>query len=646
MSDTNIPEVEALGDSRFGRAMQTILSVVLVGTSLLWCADLFRPLGINFFPEQLASGCLAISLGILYLRYPAQQGTKRTHLPFYDIVLSFVGLGAGMYIAINFPDLQTRLVDKPFDAVLACAIVMLLCLEGLRRTVGWALLLVVLAAIGYAMVGHHISGPLETRRVDTDRLLLYLNLDTSAVLGDAMQIGATVVLAFCFFGALLSRSGASTFFNDIAVALFGRSRGGPAKVAVVASSLFGMISGLAVANIMATGIVTIPMMKKAGFPPHHAGAVEASAATGGQLMPPVMGAVAFVMADFLEMSYGAVCIAAAIPALLYYAALFIQADLDAARWGFGRVEESEIPQLNQVLKAGSIFIIPFAALLGTLFFLNWEAQLSAIAASVCVIAVGLLKGYGGHRMNLMGVWKALVETGFGIIDIVMVVAGAGFIMGVFQVTGLGFALTALMVDIGGGNLWVLLLLAAALSTVLGMGLPTLSVYVLVAVLFAPALVQTGISPLAAHMFLLYFGMMSMITPPVALAAFFAANLSGANAMRTGFSAMRFSWTAFVVPFLFVLSPPLLLQGPLIDIVIAVPLAILGVFFVSAALSGCIFRNLSTLERLVFGVAGITIMLPQNLAAWAIWANLLGLAICLPLALRQWALRRSASAATI
>jgi hypothetical protein len=179
-----------------------------------------------------------------------------------------------------------------------------------------------------------------------------------------------------------------------------------------------------------------------------------------------------------------------------------------------------------------------------------------------------------------------------------------------------------------------------------MGLPTLSVYVLVAVLFAPALVQTGISPLAAHMFLLYFGMMSMITPPVALAAFFAANLSGANAMRTGFSAMRFSWTAFVVPFLFVLSPPLLLQGPLIDIVIAVPLAILGVFFVSAALSGCIFRNLSTLERLVFGVAGITIMLPQNLAAWAIWANLLGLAICLPLALRQWALRRSASAATI
>lgn len=642
MSDLALVDSAPAGSAKAGRAAQTALAATLALGSLAWCTDILRRFGFTPFPEQLAAAAIALALGIVFLRYPAKRNTERTSVPWYDWLASAAGLGAAGYIAAVYPELQLRLVESPPDAIVASALIFVLCLDGLRRTVGWSLLIVVFVAVGYALVGHLMPGALGTRYVAPERLLLYLNLDTSALLGNATQIGATVVIAFVFFGALLSRSGGSGFFNDIAVSLFGRSRGGPAKVSVAASSLFGMISGLAVANIMATGIVTIPMMRRAGYPPHLASAVEATAATGGQLMPPVMGAVAFLMADFLQISYAEVCLAAAIPSLLYYGALFIQADLDAARWGFGRVEESEIPALGRVISAGSIFMVPFTVLIGTLFFLNWEAELAAIAASLALIVIGLVRGYGGKRLTIRHLWLSVVETGFGVIDILMVVAAAGFIMGVFQATGLGFALTAAMVDLGAGNKWLLLLLAAALSTVLGMGLPTLSVYVLVAVLFAPALVEVGISPIAAHLFLLYFGMMSMITPPVALAAYFAASLSGASAMRTGYSAMRFGWTAFIVPFLFVVSPSLILRSSLFDMLIAVPFALLGVWLISAALSGFLLLALSMAKRLAFSAAGILMLLPHDAFDWGLRANLAGLAVAALLFTAEVRSRRAAA----
>lgn len=646
MADTDIAERARTGGTGLVASTQVALAALLALASIFWCADGFRLLGLQIFPEQFAIALVGVTLAIAYLRFPATKSTPRDHLPWFDALCAVAGLAAGLYLGIVYPTLTLRLLDNPVDGLIACTIVLVLVIEGLRRTVGWPLVTVVLIALLYGLVGHVMPGALQSREVTPDRMVLYLNLDTSALVGPAMQIAVTVVLAFVFFGALLGRSGGADFFNDVALSLFGRHRGGPAKVAVVASTLFGTVSGLAVANIMATGVVTIPMMKRAGYPPALAGAVEATASTGGQLMPPVMGAVAFLMADFLEMSYAEVCIAAALPAILYYGALFIQADLDAARFGFGRVAEAEIPRLGRVLRQGSIFAAPFAVLIGLMFFLNWEPERAALMACFALIVIGFFFGYGGRRLRLGDLWGSVVETGMGVIDILLVVAGAGFIMGIFQVTGLGFALTAWMVDVAGGSMFLLLVIAALLSVVLGMGLPTLSVYVLVAVLFAPALVEVGISPIAAHLFLLYFGMMSMITPPVALAAYFAAGLAGASPMKTGWVSMRFGWTAFVVPFLFVLSPSLILQGNLKDILIAVPLAFIGVWWISAALSGYLFRALSVPARIGLGVAGFLALIPHNIAAWAWMTDVVGVALGLTIVAAEVAGRRRKAALAV
>jgi len=404
----------------------------------------------------------------------------------------------------------------------------------------------------------------------------------------------------------------------------GRYRGGSAKIAITASSLFGSISGVAVSNIVATGVITIPLMKRAGFSPRLAASIEAVASTGGQLMPPVMGAVAFLMADFLEVSYREIVIAALVPSLLYYVALFIQADLEAARNGIARVEEDQIPELMDVLRLGWLFILPFVGLIYALFWLNWTAETSALLASGIVLVVGLLFGYKGKRMSLIDIWDALIRTGLSILDILMIVAGAGFIIGVLGITGLGFAFTFLIVEFGGGNLFLLLVVSAVLCIILGMGMPTLGVYVLLAVIVAPSLVEVGITPIAAHMFILYFGMMSLITPPVAVAAFFAASIAQAPAMGTGWTSMRFGWTAYVVPFLFVFSPSLLLQGDdSVTLAADVVTAVFGVWLVSAAMIGYFINALSFVMRALAILAGILLLIPQELAIGTVWTDILG-----------------------
>jgi TRAP transporter 4TM/12TM fusion protein len=380
-----------------------------------------------------------------------------------------------------------------------------------------------------------------------------------------------------------------------------------------------------VSNILATGVITIPLMKKSGFSARQAAAIEATASTGGQLMPPVMGAVAFLMADFLQRPYSDIVIAALIPSILYYVALFIQADLVAAKMGIRRLPESEIPALWPVLKSGSIFVLPFAVLIYLLFWGNREAEFAALWAAIVVAAIGLALGYQGKRMGLRALLDAAIRTGIASLDILMIAAAAGFIAGILQATGLGFALTLLLVKLGAGNIIVLLILAALLCIVLGMGMPTLGVYVLLAVLVAPSLVELGFPPLAAHMFILYLGMMSMITPPVAIGAFFAASLAGAEPMRTGFTAMRFGWTAYIVPFLFLFSPSLLLQGEaLTTTMIAVGTAIAGVWIVSAGMIGYFLRPLAPARRIGLVVAGTALLIPDEIGTWAAWTDLGGL----------------------
>ena len=668
------------------RGLRSALAVVLTLGSLGWSAQVPSWFGVALFTEQFLSAMLGIALALVYIHYPARRRTERTRLPWYDMVLAALGFGAGLYVAITYPVLIKQLTgaDLPLDALAVSLIFFVLCVEGLRRAVGYSLVVIVLIFTGYALIGHLVPGGLQTRQVSFGQLITYLALDTSALMGLAMVVGTTIVLTFVFFGQLLLASGGSSFFNDISLVLMGRYRGGSAKIAITASSLFGSVSGVAVSNIVATGVVTIPMMKRAGFSAKFAASVEAVASTGGQLMPPVMGAVAFLMADFLEMPYREIVIAAIVPSVLYYVALFIQADFEAAKAGITRVDAKEIPKVRDVFRTGWMFILPFAALILALFTLNWEAEAAAILASVVIavlfgnwavfagvvaliglyfalnwggstdtvvvvaaalaVSVGLRLSYRGAVMPVRVIWNSLVKTGLSVLDIIMIVAGAGFIIGVLLRTGLGFALTSLLVDFGSGNLLVLLLISGMLCIVLGMGMPTVGVYILLAVLVAPSLVEVGISPLAAHMFILYLGMMSLITPPVAVAAFFAASIAKAPPMATGWYSMRFGWTAYVVPFLFVFSPSLLLQGNTSDLVIDVSTALAGVWLVSAALAGYFARHLTGADRLAFLAAGVLLLLPRGMAGWVVWCNLIGVAAGAWLIVRDYGLARRARAA--
>lgn len=609
------------------RILRPALAALLTLGSLAWSADLYRAVGLILYTEQFLSGMLGIGLALVFIHLPARRHSKRLSVPWYDGVAAIVGFGAGSYLAVAFPDISARFLDTPLDGLIVSIILCGLCVEGLRRAAGNSLLIIVIVFVVYGLVGHLVPGDLQTRKVEPVEFVTYLALDTGALMGFAMVVGMTIVLTFVFFGQLLLRSGGSNFFNDVSLALMGRYRGGSAKIAITASSLFGSVSGIAVSNIVATGVVTIPLMKRAGFSPRFAAAVEAVASTGGQLMPPVMGAVAFLMADFLEMPYREIVIAAIVPSILYYVSLFIQADLEAARAGIKRVDEDLIPGLRKVMRSGGIFVLPFAALIYSLFWLNWLAEEAAILASIIVVGIGLFKGYGGKRMTLRDIWESLVATGLSVLDILMIVAGAGFIIGVLNITGLGFAFTLFIVEMGGDNLFILLLISGALCIILGMGMPTAGVYILLAILIAPSLVEVGINPLAAHMFIFYLGMMSLITPPVAVAAFFAASIARAPPMLTGWTCMQFGWTAYVVPFLFVFSPSLLLQGDsTVDLVVDVTSALAGVWLISAALIGYFSRPLNLFGRALFFVPGALLMIPQEIATWAGWTDVAGLVL--------------------
>ncbi|MDH3318658.1 MAG: TRAP transporter fused permease subunit, partial [Betaproteobacteria bacterium] len=488
---------------------------------------------------------------------------------------------------------------------------------------GRTLPVITVVFIAYALWGDALPGQLAARATDWQKLSAYVALDVNGLLGLPLAVASTIVLAFLLFGEFLNASRGTRFFTDIAMLAMGRFRGGPAKMAVVGSALFGSVSGSAVANVVATGVITIPLIKRSGYPAHKAAAIEAVASTGGQLMPPVMGASAFLMAEFLQIPYSEVVLAALLPAILYYVALFIQADLDAAKMGIAPLERDELPPRRRVLP-GLYFVLPFVVLIVALFNFNQPPQLAALLAAVLLIPLALAFGYRGERPSWRDFFAAVPAAGYAVLDIVLVCVAAGIVIGVLGISGLGYNLTAALVQIGEGNLIVLLLLTAGVCIVLGMGLPTVGVYVLLAALVAPALVKVGISPIAAHLYVMYFGMMSMITPPVAIAAFAAAGLAGADPMRTGWSAVAFGWTAFVVPFLFVLSPQLLLQGAPWAVALAVATAVAGVWLVSIAIAGYFLRPLAAPWRLAFAVSGLLALIPAGAYPGAIYTDAVGM----------------------
>lgn len=628
--------------SRTANILITFLAIALTCSAIIRALDIDRMAGLVLYTEQYLSFTLCLALPLVCLAVPAGKGRKRTgRIPWYDVLGALAGFITAAYITIRYPVLSELTTVRPVDGIIVGAIILVLLIEGLRRTVGIVLPIVVIGFFILALVGHHIPGTLQGSYVSLEKLVYYLAWDSSAVLGMPMRIITTVVIAFVLFGQILHSSGGSGFFTDIATVVMGRYRGGPAKISVLSSCLFGTISGSAVANVVVDGVVTIPLMKKGGYPAHIAGAIEAATSTGGQLMPPVMGAAAFLMAEFLSVPYAQVAIAALIPSLLYYLALFMEADLEAAKKGLARVEKALIPPVGPVLKTGWVFPLPFIVLIYALFWWNDLPEKAALRAVAVIIIFGLLFGYKGKRMKISDLISALKETGLGVLEIVMIGAAAGMVIAILYISGLSFGLTLAVTQIAGGSLILLLLVTAVVCTILGMGMPTTGVYVLLAAVAAPALIEFGITPMAAHMFIMYFGMMSMITPPVALAAFAAATIAGADPMRTGYAAMRFGWLAFVIPFLFVISPTLLMQGNALLVAFNFFTAIVGTCLVSMAIVGYFSHRLPALQRLLFAVGGLAAIFPATGLGFSLLVNVIGLVIAIFIFGREFLRRYSA-----
>ncbi len=624
--------------SAAGRFAQVALAALLTLGSLAYSIGVLRAAGLVLFPEQFLAGIYGVCLALLFISFPARCGTARADIPWHDWLFAGAGLAVGLYVAVAFPRLTAQAGTASAELLILAGIIAFLTLEGTRRTSGYSLIVITFVLVVWVLVGHLVPGELRTHKVEPQALALYLSFDNNGLLGLVLEIACTIVVAFVLMGQLLARSGGSGFFNDFALGLMGRYRGGAAKIAVVASSLFGSISGIAAASALAVGVVTIPLMKKSGIPARLAAAIEACASNGAQLMPPVMGAVAFVMADFLQVPYREVALAALLPSILYYTALFIQCDLETARYGIGKVAPGDIPRMGPVIASGWIFLAPFAAIVGAMFWMNWEPEPSATLASGIIIVLGLFIGYRGARMKLNDIWAAIIDTGIGVCEIIVISAIGGYVLGLFQVGGLSFALTAYLVNLGAENLLLMLIICAITNIVLGLGLPTLAVYVMLAILVAPALVKVGVTPMAAHLFILYFGIMSLITPPIATAAFIAATIAKTDPMAAGWTAMRFGWASYIVPFLFVYSPALIMRGSWGEIALVMFLSIAGIWFVCAAFTGYAMRVMGLPIRIAFGAAGLLLLMPFQASTINAWLNVAGGA--LGIALLTYEMRRN------
>ncbi len=604
------------------RPVADLLACLVSLTAICWALSVPRLFGIDLYPQQYFAAILALILPLAYLIQPARRGELRERVPWHDALLAILSFAAVAYVAVGYPRLVLLIFSRPLEVWLPGLIVTLLVLEALRRATGPALVVIIGAFLLYALIGDLIPGRLQGRAQNWQLLASYMALDSNGILGLPISVASTVVIAFILFGTLLGITGGSRFFTDAAMLGMGRFRGGSMKIAVLASGLFGSISGSAVANVVGTGVVTIPMIKRDGYPDHKAGAIEAVASTGGQLMPPVMGAAAFLMAEFLAVPYSSIVLAALVPALLYYVALFIQADLEAAKMGIRAVPESEIPD-GRLVARGAHFLLAFAVLIYLLFWERFQPERAALWSALVLMVTSLAIGYRSSRPTLRQLVASLARTGHGVVEIILISAASGLVIGVLNVTGLSFNLTYSLVQVGGGSALTLMILSAIVCIVLGMGLPTLGVYVLLAALVAPALIQVGIDPIAAHLYVLYFGMMSMITPPIALAAFAAASIAKAPAMATGWAAMRFGWLAYVIPFLFVFSPTLILKGEAAEIAIAILTATMGVWLISAALAGYLSERLSPAMRLLFAAFGLAALVPAGAFPGALYSDIAG-----------------------
>ncbi len=563
-------------------ALQFHLAVVTFG----WLADLPARNGYYFYPEQF----LALAAGYSVVLILLSKCPARPVLAFLNLLFAATCYALFTYVAVNYPMLQLDLALAPPSAVALGLVMIAGVLEATRRQTGLFLPALILVMAGLVFLTPHLPDSYSTRPVSMSRLAVYLALDTNALFSKILYIAAVVVAPFILFGALLNALGGSTVFSHLAARLVGRFRGGAAKISVVGSAAFGMVSGSAVANVAAVGAVSIPMMRRAGYRAPTAAAIEAISSTGGQLMPPIMGASAFLMSELLEIAYVDIAIAAILPALLFYFALFLAVDLEARKFtpaGESAVEEASSADrqvsVDQQISAWDFrFMVPVGVLIYYLFVERRTPEFSGLAALLSLFLVSFVAPGARPMRTAMMLGRHLLAAMQGLADIIVLAAAAGFVIGVLNVSGLSFVLTLQILAASGGMIFVMLLLTALLSILLGMGMPTVGVYILLATLIAPSLVELGVTPLAAHMFVLYFGILSMITPPVAIASFAAANIANTSPWQTAFSSLRIGIGIYVIPFVFVLYPEMLTFQDGADLWVVLP----SILVVIILLTGC------------------------------------------------------------
>ena len=561
---------------------------------------------------------------------------KKRSLPrlVFFLVLAVCACAACAYLDVNaMPlSLERQGMYNRWD-YLAGAILIVSCLVAVYLEYGLPLTIIIGVFGVYLFFGQYLPSFVRHPHLSVKRIISVLALYQDGIMGTALGAIVQTVGAVLVFAGFLEVSGASRIFMNLAIAAFGHYTGGAAKISVVSSSLFGTISGSAAANVAGTGIITIPLMIKTGFEPHFAGAVEATASTGGQIMPPVMGAAAFIMAEMLGVSYQTILLAAIIPAVLYYGTVFMAVDFYARRRGIqGLGADMRAASVKEVMAGGGYMLLPIFILFGLVAVFNYSAQYSALISTIAIILLSWLRRES--RITPKKLWQALVFSGRQIVPISVICAAAGIMIGIFNATGLGIKLSSFIVGLAGSSLFKLCLLAAVASLILGMGMPTVACYLLLVALVVPAMIDFGVLPVAAHMFVFYFGIISAITPPVAIAAYVASGICHSNPMKVGLTACSMALPVFIIPFAFIFQPALLMHGSAGMILLVAAMSFIGCCF-SAATQGYLFSPLNSAERIICLAGALLVLIPHTLM------YLIGLALLSLVCFINWRRKKNA-----
>jgi len=593
------PQAEVLKGEDKRKIVKFITALILVISIIITLIHVYSA-GVRFFPPyQQRPLHLACVLVLLFLVYPFRKKDegKINWTVWLNIFLSIVGVLSCAYVFVYSGDIALRMGKLiTLDLVVAVALLVLV-LEGCRRVIGWGLVGVVFLFLAYAFWGDMLPRAVAHSGYSFQRTIQQISLSMDGLFGTSLGVSATSVSMFLIFGAFLQASGAGQVFINIALSLFGRFRGGAGKTALGASALFALVSPSQVANVATTGVFTIPLMEKVGYPKLFSAGLVASAGAGGMLTPPLLGAAAFLMADLLGVPYKEVVIAAIIPAFLYYVSLFMQVDIRSAKLNMTTKSTEGLPDLKKTFNEGAHLLLPIVVLIVCLFVLNLTPARSAFWGTVSVPVISWLRR--GTRMT-WGKFLTACKSGAKMITLIGVSCGtAGFVLGVVYQTGLALRFTGWMVTLAGGSLLILLFLTMVSSIILGLGLPPVASYLLLAILGGPALIKMGVTPMAAHMFIFFYGSLSEITPPSCTAAFTAGAIAKIDPMRTGWEACRVAIAAFIIPFMFVYGNELILMGSVLNIIIAVATAIIGVIALACSLEGYIFfSRISIIERII------------------------------------------------